>query len=526
MFDRPHNLHLQKNKNALSSIRLIFCLSCLFLSSISIAQPDRLFAERLIYIDQPLQVISMSEDPGDDRLFIPCHDGKIWIYENGELLVPPFLDIGPDGLGILDFGANSEQGLNGMALDPNFDENGLYYITFNGTDPDGNGDPVEQRIMCYQRDEDNPLQTDYDSWYEVLVFEEGDDVLWGHNGGQMFFRNGHLFVSCGDGGSTGNGTPGGGSGGDDHGEFGNGQNLQTLEGKILRIDVHGAAPYTIPADNPYVDDPEVLDEIWSYGWRNPWRFSFDKETGDMFIGDVGEVDWEEINFEPADTEGGLNYGWRLMEGNHCYEPIVDCDNGGLEYPIFEYPHDNGWCAVIGGFMYRGTQIPTLQGYYLTGDGCGFEEVKFWLLWQEDDVWMNHPVEIVVPGGIPTFGETRFGFGEDRDGELYMCTKLAVYKIIQDLDVITVVDKLEDIKVYPNPASDNVVINIGEGNSIDRLELWDASGRKITDEVLIGVFGQMDLNVSGYDAGAYTLKVHCNGNTESATTRLVIHQTPK
>lgn len=507
--------------------KTIFLLTWMCATFSAFSQPERLFAERLLYVDEPIQVISWSQDPNDDRLLIPCHDGKIWIYDDGELLVPPFLDIGEDGIGILDYGGNSEQGINGMVLDPDFDENGLYYLTYTGTDPDGNGDPIEQRLMCFQRDPDNPLQTDYDTWYEILEFDEGDEPQWGHNAGQMHFGpDGHLYVSVGDGGSTGNGDTGGGSGGDDHGEFGNGQNLETLLGKILRIDVHGMAPYTIPDDNPFVGDPDAFDEIWSYGWRNPWRFSFDSETGDMFVGDVGEVDWEEISYEPAGSPGGLNFGWRLMEGNHCYEPVVDCDDGTLEYPIFEYPHDNGWCAIIGGFMYRGGAIPTLYGHYILGDGCGFESVKFWLLWEEDGIWQNSPVEVVVPGGIPTFGETRFGFGEDKQGELYMCTKLAVYKFMQDLDDITTVVKFEEPKVFPNPAHSSATLDIGEGNSIDKLELWDASGRKVSEEILEGVFGSMSLNLQRFEAGTYTLKVWCNDSQESRTIKLVISSTPE
>lgn len=511
----------------MSRLSQILTFFYLVFSQVLLAQPERLGMERLLYIDNALQVISVSDDPADDRLFIPCHDGKIWIYENGELLVPPFMDIGDDGIGILDFGNSSEQGLNGMALDPEFEQNGLFYVTYNGTDPDGNGEPIEQRIVCFQRDPDNPNQIDYDTWYEVLVFDEGDDPELGHNGGQMFFGDdGYLYISCGDGGSTGNGDPGGGSGGDDHGEIGNGQNLQRLLGKIIRLDVHGMNPYTIPADNPFVGNPDAMDEIWSYGFRNPWRFSFDRETGDMFIGDVGEVDWEEISYEPANSGGGLNFGWRLMEGSDCYEPVVDCDDGNLVHPIFEYPHNSGWCAVIGGFMYRGDDIPTFYGNYLMADGCGFEEVDFWLLHEEDGIWYNNPVELVIEGGLQQWGETRFGFGEDNRGEVYLCTKIAIYKIISDLDVIVPEPKLDEIEIYPNPTWDSFLVNIGTGNTIDRIELWDASGRKVSDEELTGVDGSITLNAKRYAAGIYTLKLYCNGGSESRTARVVFVQKPK
>lgn len=502
-------------KILLSIVALMICLT-------SIAQPQRLEAERLAYLEEPIAVMSLSTDEDDDRLLIPCHNGQVWIMEDGEIQVPPFLDIGEGGIDILNFTPNAEQGLNGLVLDPNFDENGYYYVTYNGTDPDGFGEPLEQRMVCFQRDEENPNVTDYDTWYEVLVFDEGDEPEYGHNGGQMCFdTNGHMFVSCGDGGATGTGIPGGASGGDDHGEFGNGQNLQTLLGKILRIDVHGMNPYTIPEDNPFVDDPEVLDEIWSYGWRNPWKFSLDTETGDMFIGDVGEVDWEEINVEPHDSPGGLNYGWRLMEGTDCYEPLEDCDTGNLVYPVFQYNHFSGWCAVIAGFMYRGEAIPTLYGHFILADFCGFQEVDFWLMHQGDLGWETTPVDLEIPGGLLQFGENRFGFGQDKDGELYLCTQIAVYKILRDLDVPIAVEKPDELDIYPNPTNGSFTINAGIGNSIDRIEMWDASGRKITDELLTGVSGSVALGTGSYSPGVYTLKVYCNGSDESRTTRLII-----
>ncbi len=172
-------------------------------------------------------------------------------------------------------------------------------------------------------------------------------------------------------------------------------------------------------------------------------------------------------------------------------------------------------------MYRGDDIPTFYGNYLMADGCGFEEVDFWLLHEEDGIWYNNPVELVIEGGLEQWGETRFGFGEDNRGEVYLCTKIAIYKIISDLDVIVTEPKYEEVQIFPNPARALFTIDIGVGNSIDRLELWDASGRKVTDEVLTGVDGSMTLDASGYAPGAYTLKLYCNGSNETRTTRLFI-----
>ncbi|PCJ81797.1 MAG: hypothetical protein COA49_04395 [Bacteroidetes bacterium] len=277
---------------------------------------------------------------------------------------------------IVDFGVMSEQGMNGLVLDPNFEENGLFYVMYNGYRPDGTGELIDERILCFGTSSDHKT-AETGVWSEVLELVQPDA---GHNGGQILFgADGYLYISTGDGGSTGSGATGGGSGGDDHGPIGNAQNLESLLGKILRIDVHGFEPYTIPSDNPFVDDLAARDELWAYGLRNPWRWSFDRETGDMYIGDVGEVDWEEVNFEPAGSAGGLNYGWRLMEGSSCYEPIIDCDPGEVTtLPIFEFPHENGLCSVIGGVVYRGLNIPSLQGYYVLSDACGFGDTQFLL----------------------------------------------------------------------------------------------------------------------------------------------------
>ncbi len=171
----------------------------------------------------------------------------------------------------------------------------------------------------FRRSFDDPYTADPTFWEEIITFEM---PRRGHNGGNIHFgTDGYLYLSVGDGGSTGSGASGGGSGGD---ADNNGQRLDVTLGKILRLDVSGPAPYTIPADNPFVPQFGARGEIWAYGLRNPWRWSFDRLTGDMYVGDVGEVDWEEINFTPAGV-AGTNYGWRLLEGPDCYEPVIDCD---------------------------------------------------------------------------------------------------------------------------------------------------------------------------------------------------------
>jgi glucose/arabinose dehydrogenase len=486
-----------------------------------VGQPTEILADRIVEVAQPIQILSATSDPEDNRLYIPCHNGKVWIFEDGALVPTPFLDLGPDGLDILDIGESSEQGLNGFVFDPDFEENGFVYVAYNGTDPDGGGQSIEQRLMCFKRDANNPDVIDPSQWFQLIEFDEGPDPETGHNGGAMFFgEDGYLYMSIGDGGSTGTGMHGGGSNGDDHGEFGNGQNLKTLFGKIIRIDVHGLEPYTIPVDNPFVGDTAAFDEIWAYGLRNPWRWSFDRLTGDMYVGDVGEVDWEEVSFEAAGSAGGNNYGWRLMEGTHCYEPVVDCDPDGLTtLPIFEYPHDSGWCAVIGGFVYRGALIPSLYGQYILGDGCGFEAVKFWTLHQEGNEWKSQPLDIVVPNGFVPWAETRFGFGEDNKGELYLCTKFAVYKLQSDPNVLSG-EKPEELFVYPNPTRGNFFIDLVYPYSIDKIEMWDTDGRLVWNIEDAG-YQKAELTVQGLRPGVYSITVHCNNKKDIRTGKLVI-----
>jgi hypothetical protein len=334
----------------------------------------------------------------------------------------------------------------------------------------------------------------------------------GHNGGQLHFGplDGYLYISTGDGGGTGTGETGGASGGDDHGAIGNGQDLQTLLGKLLRIEVNGLEPYNIPEGNPFVSNPDALDEIWAYGFRNPWRWSFDRLTGDKFIGDVGEVDWEEVSMERADSEGGLNYGWRLMEGPMCYEPIEDCDpDGTLEQPIFSYPHENGWCSVIGGYRYRGQNIPTLYGNYVFTDACGFYDVKFWTLTEQaDGTWTEKPLDIQVPGGFVPWEETRFGFGENNEGELYLCTQQFVYRLKYDpADGSSPIAPNEALHFTPNPVSigSDVTLDVGSESILNRMRITDSSGRLVHDVNLETASAPYVWNTSGMQPGTYIIE---------------------
>jgi glucose/arabinose dehydrogenase len=314
---------------------------------------------------------------GDERLFVVEQRGIVRIIKDGELLSAPFLNI--DGL----VGDNAnEQGLLSLAFDPAYAENGRFFVNYTNNQ----GRTVISRFQV----SDDANTADADSEVILLTVSQ---PFGNHNGGQLHFGpDGYLYVGMGDGGS----------GGDPQG---NGQNSSTLLGSLLRLDVSGDE-YTTPDNNPFSGDAG-LSEIWAIGLRNPWRFSFDRLTGDIYIADVGQSIWEEVSFQTAASSGGENYGWNIMEGAHCYQS-TDCDSEGLQMPIFEYNHDLG-CSVTGGYIYRGQQFPELQGNYFVADYC---TGIIWSLFQEaDGSWTNQQVldsDLVVAS-----------FGEDAAGELYM-----------------------------------------------------------------------------------------------------------
>jgi hypothetical protein len=281
------------------------------------------------------------EHAGDSRLFLVNQAGQILVYTGGAAPLPTaFLDISSLVL------FSGEQGLLGLAFHPNYASNGFFYVNYTNVA----GDIVVAR---YQASPPSGNVANAGSGAVLLTIPHPGQS--NHNGGQIRFGpDGYLYIATGDGGG----------GGDTNN---NAQNLGSLLGKILRIDINGGPPYGIPATNPFLKTAGARQEIWSYGLRNPWRFTFDRQTGDMFIADVGQGLWEEIDVEPAAT-AGRNYGWRRMEGTHCFNPSSNCNTGSLVLPIVEYPHSFG-CSVTGGFRSRGPALADYVGTYFFGDYC-------------------------------------------------------------------------------------------------------------------------------------------------------------
>ncbi|MDH4044216.1 MAG: PQQ-dependent sugar dehydrogenase [Gemmatimonadota bacterium] len=339
-------------------------------------------------LSQPVFAVA---PPGDGtRLFVVEKTGAIRVLRNDTLLATPAIDISS----LVSKG--SEQGLLSMAFHPDFATNGFVYVAY--TDTLGTS-----KVTRYQASAAETI--DPATAFEILSVLQ---PYTNHNGGLVLFgSDGMLYVGLGDGGSGGD-------------PDGNGQNRASLLGTILRLDVDGGTPYAIPADNPFVGQAGVREEIWVYGVRNPWRFSFDRSTGDLYIGDVGQGAREEIDVQPAASTGGENYGWNIMEGSICYGAAT-CSTVGLTLPVAEYPHSTG-CSVTGGYVYRGTDVPALQGRYLYADYCeGWVRSFTYFGGQaiEAAEWPD-----LSPGTLVT------SFAEDARGELYIMTiGGALYRIV-------------------------------------------------------------------------------------------------
>ncbi len=324
---------------------------------------------------------------GDSRLFIVERCGRIRLFKNNALVTTPFLNLSSTGSNRVRC-SGGEEGLLSVAFAPGYATNGRFYVYYVNT----NGDLVIARYRVSA----NPDVADVNSEQIVLTIPHPTNT--NHNGGQLAFgpNDGLLYIGPGDGGSGGD-------------PPNNAQNPAQLLGKLLRLNVEAGNPttYTIPATNPFTQTSGYRGEIWALGLRNPWRFSFDRATGDLFIGDVGQGAWEEIDYQPANSAGGQNYGWRCFEGNADYNTTGCGPRSNYTFPVWTYGRSQG-CSVTGGYVYRGALYPNLTGRYLYSDYCSG---RIWSLRFTGAAWEN--VELL------NSGLSISSFGEDVNGELYV-----------------------------------------------------------------------------------------------------------
>jgi len=375
------------------------------------AGPLNLTTERVAFnLMRPVGVVS---PPGDlERIFVlEQHVGRIRILKNGVLLATPFLTIGAVNTG-------NEQGLLGLAFHPDYANNGRFFVNY--TTGGGSGRTIIARYTV----SGNPDVADPGS---AIVLIDEPQPFSNHNGGWLGFgpNDGYLYATLGDGGSGGD--PGNRA-----------QDLGEILGKILRLDVDSASPYAIPPDNPFVGTPGAREEIWAYGLRNPWRASFDRLTGDLYVADVGQELYEEVSFQPASSTGGENYGWRRKEGFNCYSPSSGCEIPGLVDPIHEYSHPFSSGSITGGYVYRGCAIPELNGTYFFADYASINQIwSFRYAGAPRPPVRNRTAELAPGGGLSINSVS--SFGEDAAGELYICDLSGgeVFKIVRrnDADVL-------------------------------------------------------------------------------------------
>lgn len=374
----------------------LLCLLSLLVSATLLAQPKIELKSYATGFTRPVDIAHC----GDSRLFIVEQRGYIWVLDSaGNRLPNPFLNIDPRVRS-----TGNEQGLLGLAFPPDYAQTGVFYVNYT-RETDG-----ATRLSRFSVKPDNPNEANPDS--EEILFTQAQPFTNHNGGGVKFGPDGYLYTALGDGGS----------GGDPQN---NGQGKKSLLGKMLRLDVGSTSPglpYAIPTDNPFVGDTTFLPEIWSWGWRNPWRFSFDRLTGDIWVADVGQNTREEIDFEPAGT-GGRNYGWRCYEGTFAHNPNGCLPISGYAGPAFEYANPSLGRSVTGGFIYRGAKYSDMYGYYLCAD---YVSGRWWAIRRLSDGTFSTTL-------VGQFAANQYStFGEDRDGELYVAALAqgAIYKVAE------------------------------------------------------------------------------------------------
>ncbi|WP_461491072.1 PQQ-dependent sugar dehydrogenase [Pontibacter sp. HJ8] len=424
------------------------------------------------------QVEAATAGDNKDRLYVVEQEGIIsWIpaKEENAAKATPFLDITDRVV------SGGERGLLGLAFHPDFGNNGYFYVNYTTSDP------LQTRISRFTVHASNPNQADPGSERVLLTYTQ---PYPNHNGGKIAFGpDGYLYISAGDGGS----------GGDPQN---NAQNRKSLLGKILRIDVDkpaGGNPYGIPADNPYANNKEGFrQEIFAYGLRNVWKFSFDRQTNRLWAADVGQNAREEINL----IENGGNYGWRIMEGTACYNPSSNCNTSGLLLPVLAYTHASGdGRSVTGGFVYYGSRMPELRGKYIYGD---FASGNIWALTLKADGTLAGNT-LLLDAGFQVSA-----FAEDLEGEILVLSHGSGEKLYRLTSTVTGTEEEdpEALKVYPNPARSLLFIDLQEASihRVEKASLYNNLGQlvKAAANLTPDSEGISTLDIRGLSKGNYTL----------------------
>ncbi len=441
-----------------------YLLPFLFLFSRLSAQPE----VELQPVTTGLGFLVDISHAGDDRLFCLTQNGIIRIVLNGVVLPQPFMDLSAQVWG------SGELGSLGLAFDPDFENTGHFYVHYTALT-----DQVYTRISRFQVSSD-PNVGDLSSEQILWTYPHPSNI---HKGGDLKFGpDGMLYFSLGDGAFPVNG-----------------QDLTEPLASILRIDVSGdSAGFAIPPDNPFANSIDTVQEVWAYGLRNPWRMSFDRLTGDLWFGDVGAQQWEEIDLIEAGSGGGWNFGWRCFEG---LAPIPDATDCGAitdhEQPVIVHPHTEGWCAIIGGRVYRGETYPQLYGRYLYTDLCA--GVIRSLLPDGSGGWLPEQLASDLPFGLTCIGE-------DHEGELYIGHQGGtLYRL--DASITTGLEDRhsQNIMIHPNPAADHVIIT-GQLSEGSKLTITDMAGRLLDQRILGSVENDPVFDLRSLATGTYVFIV--------------------
>ncbi len=420
------------------------------------------------------------KNAGDDRLFIVEQSGRIRILnQDGTINSTPFLDL----TNTVEAGG-FEQGLLGLAFHPDYATNGQFFVNYT-ENVSGSDFSVIERFTVSS----DPNVADPNSNTPLLSVSQ---PFSNHNGGCIQFGpDGYLYIALGDGGSGGD--PGNRS-----------QNLNTLLGKLLRIDIDNpdaGLNYGIPNDNPFVNDSDALNEIWAYGLRNPWKFSFDSDTNDLWIADVGQNQIEEINRVTPSSTGGENYGWRCFEGSDPFNTSNCPDQSTLTFPVAEYTHSgNGIfkCSITGGYVYRGTAYPNMIGTYVFGDFCSAEMAT---VDNNDQISYFGPFD----GGIASLGE-------DVNNELYVAIPGtgSIYRVVDTSVLATEDSKINTFSFFPNPATHTITFEYPAFAKADQLNIYDITGKLVQQQPIQN--NSTTFSIAQLSTGVYIARMTSNSQT--------------